>query len=161
MVGEPDAEFMCFTASKQLYGPAQSNVGGYLEHRGTGHPHYPLNKLDISLTKIITHKGDLSMPWLGLSEVNFWALASEVDLTLHMGAVCSFWDNYHLLRPSNGGLTKELIRMAGPRRILIHYVSTAGVVPEERARTGAASVAKHSPTADSSQGYAASRWASE
>jgi len=118
-------------------------------------------ELAVSSPKIITHAGDLSEPWLGLSESDFLALSSEVDSILHMGAVRSFWDNYHILRPSNVTPTKQLIRMAAGRHIPIHYVSTAGVVPGDSAGSVAASVAEHPPTADGSHGYAASRWTSE
>ena len=118
-------------------------------------------ELAVSSPKIITHKGDLSEPWLGLSESDFWALSSEVDSILHLGAIRSFWDNYHLLRPNNVTPTKQLIKMAAARHIPIHYTSTAGVVPGDSAGSAAASVADHPPATDGSNGYVASRWASE
>lgn len=118
-------------------------------------------KLAVSSPKIITHAGDLSEPWLGLSESDFWALAGEVDSILHMGAVRSFGDNYHLLRPSNVTPTKQLIKMAAARRVPIHYTSTAGIVPAESAGGIAASAAEHPPAADGSDGYIATRWACE
>lgn len=49
-------------------------------------------------------------------------------MILHMGAVRSFWDNYHVLRPSNVHPTKELVKLAAPRRIPIHFISTSGVL---------------------------------
>lgn len=118
-------------------------------------------KVAVSSPKIITHAGDLSEPWLGLSESNFWALAREVDSILHLGAVRSFGDNYHLLRPSNVIPTKQLIKMATARRIPIHYTSTAGIVPRESAGSVAASTAEHPPATDGSNGYIATRWACE
>lgn len=118
-------------------------------------------KLAVSSPKIITHAGDLSEPWLGLSESDFWALASEVDSILHMGAVRSFGDNYHLLRPSNVTPTKQLIMMAAARRVPIHYTSSAGVVPGGSAGSVAASATEPSPAADGSNGYIATRWACE
>ncbi|KAF6220917.1 hypothetical protein HO133_002597 [Letharia lupina] len=122
----------------------------------------PPRKLAVSSSpKIIVHKGDLSEPWLGLSESDFWAISSEVDSILHMGAIRSFWDNYHLLRPNNVTPTKQLVRMAAARRIPIHYTSTAGVVPGDSAGSVAASVAEHRPPTDGLNGYVATRWASE
>ena len=118
-------------------------------------------ELAISSPKIITHKGDLSEPWLGLSEFDFRALSGEVDSILHMGAIRSFWDNYYLLRPNNVIPTRQLIKMAAARRIPIHYTSTAGVVAGESAGSVAASVAGYPPPTDGSNGYVASRWACE
>ena len=118
-------------------------------------------KLAVSSPKIITHTGDLSEPWLGLTESDFWALAGEVDSILHMGAVRSFGDNYHLLRPSNVIPTKQLIKMAAARCIPIHYTSTAGLVPGESAGGVAVSAAENPPATDGSNGYIATRWACE
>ncbi|OKL59687.1 hypothetical protein UA08_05018 [Talaromyces atroroseus] len=118
-------------------------------------------KLAVSSPKIITHSGDLSEPWLGLSESHFLTLSADVDSILHMAAVRSFWDNYNLLRPVNVTPTKQLIKMAAARRIPIHYVSTAGVVPGQSAGSIAESVVQFPPPADGSQGYISSRWVSE
>ena len=56
--------------------------------------------ISVSSEKIIMHQGDLSLPFLGLPESEFWALSDEVDVILHLGAVRSFWDSYHVLRPT-------------------------------------------------------------
>lgn len=120
--------------------------------------------LAVSSPKIITHAGDLSEPRMGLSEADFLALASDVDVILHMGAVRSFWDNYHSLRLSNVTPTKALIQMAAARHIPIHYVSTAGVLPGDvkiGAGLAAQSVSQHPPPPSGANGYIASRWASE
>ena len=118
-------------------------------------------KLAVSSPKIITHAGDLSEPWLGLSESDFWDIAGEVDSILHIGAVRSFGNNYYLLRASNVTPTKQLIKMAAARRIPIHYISTARIVPGESAGDVAASAAEHLPAADGSNGYIATRLACE
>lgn len=115
----------------------------------------------ISSDKIVTHAGDLSQPWLGLSEADFWLLSREVDVILHLGAVRSFWDNYHLLRPTNVSSTKQLIKLAVPRSIPIHYTSSADVVPLTADARTAGSVAAYAPPVDGSNGYIASRWVSE
>lgn len=113
-----------------------------------------------SSPKIVSHSGDLSAPLLGLSEDKFLALSSQVDVILHMGAVRSFWDNYQVLRPSNVHPTKELVKLAAPRQIPIHYISTVGVLPRGTAED-AVSAAAHIPPIDGSNGYVATRWASE
>ena len=110
--------------------------------------------------KVAYHAGDLSQPLLGLGEDEFRSLASRVDSVLHMGAARSFWDNYHVLRPSNVHPVKELVKLAAPRHVPIHYISTAGVLPQdETANTGSA--AAFVPPRDGSDGYVASKWAGE
>lgn len=116
--------------------------------------------------KIVSHEGDLSAPLLGLAEDGFRALSNEVDVILHMGAVRSFWDNYHVLRPSNVHPTQELVKLAAPRRIPIHFISTSGILAQEvlgvAGGAGAASsAAANAPPADGTEGYLATKWASE
>ncbi|KAJ5579714.1 uncharacterized protein N7459_005699, partial [Penicillium hispanicum] len=111
-------------------------------------------------SKVTYHPGDLSLPLLGLSETEFRSLASEADVIIHMGGTRSFWDNYNVLRASNVLPTKELVQLAAPRRVPIHYISTIGVLPREGART-ATSAAANEPPSDGSDGYVATRWASE
>jgi hybrid polyketide synthase/nonribosomal peptide synthetase ACE1 len=113
--------------------------------------------------KLVVHAGDLSLPQLGLSESNLDTLAHSADAILHLGGARSFWDSYHVLRPSSVAPMAELIAIAAPRQVSIHYVSTAGVLPRFIAAHGqtAKSAADHAPPADGSDGYVASRWASE
>lgn len=111
--------------------------------------------------KIVTHPGNLSSPLLGLTEKEFRDLSSQVDVILHMGAVRSFWDNYHTLRPSNVQPTKELVKLAAPRKIPIHYISTMGVFPAGVFTSPPSSASAYLPNADGVEGYVASRWASE
>jgi hybrid polyketide synthase/nonribosomal peptide synthetase ACE1 len=111
-------------------------------------------------SKLVIHEGDLTLPQLGLSEQEFHSLSSTVDTIVHLGAVRSFWDNYHALKGSNVLPTRELVKLATPRSIPIHYISTVGVLPRE-AGTAAISAASYVPATDGSNGYVASRWASE
>ena len=114
-----------------------------------------------SSPKIVYHVGDLSLPLLGLGVDEFRELASQVDVILHMGAVRSFWDNYHVLRPSNVLPTKELVKLAAPHRIPIHYISTVGVLPRAATENSAGSAESYMPSLDGSDGYVATKWASE
>lgn len=112
--------------------------------------------------KLVVHTGDLVSPLLGLSQETFKLLAGEVDVILHLGAVRSFWDNYHSLRPVNVNPTKEVVKLAGPRQIPVHYISTFGVLPRDASPALAAgSAASNPPETDGREGYVASRWASE
>ena len=116
-----------------------------------------------SSTKLEYHIGDLSLPLLDLGVDEFVNLAEKVDVVLHLGAVRSFWDNYHMLRPSNVHPTKELLKLAAARQIPIHFMSTSGVLTPEELSTPqyACSVAAKEPPVDGTNGYIASKWASE
>lgn len=127
-----------------------------LRDKPTGTP----RELAISSPKIILHRGDLSEQWLGLDKQTFMNLVNEVDCILHTAAVRSFWDSYHLLCQNNVLPTKQLIRMAAAHRVPIHYVSTAGVLPQD-VPNKAESTAAYPPPVDGSNGYTASRWVSE
>ncbi|PYI00702.1 lovastatin nonaketide synthase [Aspergillus sclerotiicarbonarius CBS 121057] len=111
-------------------------------------------------SKIVSYEGDLTTPQLGLSDEDFRSLSSNVDTIIHMGALRSFWDNYHALRPTNVHPTRELVKLATPRQIPIHYISTVGVLSPD-AGTDAVSAASCIPATDGTNGYIASRWASE
>ncbi|KAL9605858.1 MAG: hypothetical protein Q9179_000968 [Wetmoreana sp. 5 TL-2023] len=113
-------------------------------------------------SKIISQGGDLTSPLLGLSEDEFRTLSGQVDIVLHMGARRSFWDSYQSLRPTNVHPTRELIKLAALRQIPIHYISSVGVLPWGTATVeDAISAADNVPPTDGSNGYVASRWASE
>ncbi|OPB43455.1 putative lovastatin nonaketide synthase protein [Trichoderma guizhouense] len=116
-----------------------------------------------SSPKVIHHSGDLSSPLLGLSKEEFNELSGTADAILHMGAARSFWDSYHVLRPINVAPTSDLVKLAAPRRVPIHYISTASLFGGTTAALdgSAVSAAAHPPPTDGSSGYAATRWASE
>jgi hybrid polyketide synthase/nonribosomal peptide synthetase ACE1 len=102
--------------------------------------------------KLVRRKGDLGLPLLGLAEEEFSALTSEVDLIIHSGGSRSFWENYEALRASNVSATKELVKLALPRRIPFHFMSSGGVRHYNSTTT---------PPENGSDGYIASKWVSE
>lgn len=112
--------------------------------------------------QVTCYGGDLSLPRLGLSEEEYHTLSQKVHRIIHNGADVSFLKSYQSLRSSNVMSTKELARLAAPRQIPVHFVSSGGVVnltgmdglPE-------ISVSAFKPPTDGSQGYTASKWASE
>ncbi len=71
--------------------------------------------------------GDLGAPRLGLSEANASSLFSTVDAIIHAGADVSFLKTYRSLRLTNVASTRELVRLAAPRRVPLHFVSSAAV----------------------------------
>lgn len=108
-------------------------------------------RLFIKSDKIMIRSGDLGLPLLGLADGEFSALASEVDLIIHSGANRSFWDNYETLRPSNVSPIKELVKLALPRKVPIHFLSSGAVLQYSLT----------TPPTDGTDGYVATKWAAE
>ncbi|KFY29675.1 hypothetical protein V494_08556 [Pseudogymnoascus sp. VKM F-4513 (FW-928)] len=119
------------------------------------------NKPVVSSPKVSVHNGDLSDPMLGLSQSEFKDLSLTADVIIHLGAVRSFWDNYHALRQTNVQSIGELVKLAAGRRVPIHFISSSGVLPTTDYTPFGASVAQNQPATDGSNGYVASKWAGE
>lgn len=103
--------------------------------------------------KIVTYEGDLGEPLLGLEPDVFGQLAAEVDFILHSGANRSFFDNYNLLKGPNLTATRTLVRLAAQNRTPLHFISSGGVLDLTREN--------RTPPTDGSDGYIATKWASE
>ncbi|KXX77494.1 Nonribosomal peptide synthetase 14 [Madurella mycetomatis] len=101
--------------------------------------------------KITIVECDLSQPGLGINTDNFATLSYNADVIIHCAANRSFWDDYEVLRPTNLSPVKDLIRLALPRRVPIHFVSSGRVAVYEG----------QVPPVDGSDGYVASKWAAE
>ncbi|PLB46629.1 acetyl-CoA synthetase-like protein [Aspergillus steynii IBT 23096] len=138
----------------------------------------------ISSPKIKLWPGDLSKPYLGLMGSTFTRLAQSIDLIIHNGADVSFLKTYSSLRAPNVQSSVELARMALLRGIPLHYVSSGGVMrlaspsscstPDSEASShsgyfsgsepsleGPADKQLFYPPTNGSDGYIASKWASE
>ena len=119
-------------------------------------------KLAVESEKISIYYGDLWMPQLGLSEEDFWSLAEKVDVIVHNGADVSFLKRYETLRKPNLQSTKDLVVMALRHRIPFHFVSTGGIAHlTGLERLDEVSLEGFPPPTDGSDGYVASKWASE
>ncbi|KAM0276945.1 hypothetical protein ACHAQH_006230 [Verticillium albo-atrum] len=121
------------------------------------------DRLPLSNNKVVVHEGDLTRSRIGLSEADARRLSEDVDIMIHCGARRSFWDSYYQLKAVNFDSTKELVSLAAPRRIPIHFLSSSGVLllagtPSPDSNL---SVASFNPPTDGSEGYVASKWASE
>ena len=101
--------------------------------------------------KLFTRRGDLTLPQFGLTQQDYTAIAHEVDFIIHSGANRSFWDNYETLRATNVTPALELIKLALPHKIPIHFISSGGVLE----------YGSNPPSTDGSNGYVASKWATE
>ncbi|KAL8909684.1 MAG: hypothetical protein Q9171_004929 [Xanthocarpia ochracea] len=130
-------------------------------------PHAQTKKprtLAIDSPKIVRHKGDLALPNLGMSQLQIETLLDDVDIIIHNGAEVSHMKSYRSLRATNFLSTVQLARLAvrGPTTIPFHYISTGGVARlSDAAVQPESSLAAYHPPADGSDGYVASKWASE
>ncbi|ORY71958.1 putative polyketide synthase [Pseudomassariella vexata] len=117
---------------------------------------------------VVYYEGNLSSPLLGLSPEKADSIFAEADVVIHNGADTSHLKYYADVRASNVGSTMTLARLCLPRRIPIHYVSSAGLgVLYNHTRQGvfpAVSVTGPEsalPAHDGSFGYMSSKWTSE
>ncbi|KAK1983037.1 hypothetical protein LZ30DRAFT_789484 [Colletotrichum cereale] len=114
--------------------------------------------------KVVIHKGDLTLPRLGLSTDKAQSIFSTADIIIHNGADVSHLKSYRTIKSANVGSTQELVKLIleHGRPIPFHFVSTAGVSVYSGLETfGEVSVAPFPPPTDNSDGYTASKWASE
>lgn len=123
-------------------------------------------QLCIQSPKVRLYSGDLSHTTLGLSAKDIASLTTTVDCIIHNGADVSFLKPYDSLRAANVLSTKFLFGLCVPRGVPFHYVSTAGITslpqddvfPEQ-------SLSDFPPAPDAAaaltEGYSASKWASE
>lgn len=110
-------------------------------------------------------QGDLESPLLGLTPADHRRVFAEADCVIHNGANTSHMQGYRSLRQANVGATLELARSCLPRRVPLHYVSSAGLAmlyhsepfpPVSVTGPGCAL-----PAADGSFGYAGAKWTCE
>ncbi|RYC91645.1 Nonribosomal peptide synthetase 14 [Fusarium oxysporum f. sp. narcissi] len=108
-----------------------------------------------SSTKVRVIESDVSKPDLGLSASTYSRLAEETDVIIHSAANRSFWDRYEVLRPDNVDSVKELVRFAASsgRSIPLHFLSSGAVKTYDGDGL--------TPPTDGSDGYVATKWASE
>lgn len=118
--------------------------------------------LSIKSNKATLHYGDLALPLLGMTEEEARLVFEDADVIIHNGADVSFMKTFESLRLPNVTSTKELVRSTVHRGIPFHFISTAGVAHlSGRDAFDEVSVAPYSPSRDGTDGYVASKWASE
>lgn len=120
--------------------------------------------------KVSVFPGDLTSERLGLSSEDAAVIFAEADAVLHNGCDVSHMRSYESLKPVNYGATREIVRLALPHRVPVHFVSSAEVSiysgAGEFRPTSAAPFPPPSSTAEdggvaSVDGYTACKWASE
>ncbi|KAI0014683.1 putative polyketide synthase [Xylariomycetidae sp. FL0641] len=114
------------------------------------------------------HEGDLEAPRLGLSATAAASVFARADAAIHNGADTSHLKPYPALRAANVGSTRALARLCLPRRVPLHYVSSAGLALLGRGRTASSfppvrvtGPPNARPPADGAFGYACAKWACE
>ncbi|WP_405625389.1 amino acid adenylation domain-containing protein [Streptomyces sp. NBC_00016] len=115
---------------------------------------------DAARDRITTVPADLARPRLGLDEEEFTALAGTCDAILHNAANVSVLREYAGLRAANTESTRELLRLAAPRSIPLHFVSTLSVAPP-LALAAEVPEAFLPPHPGLRYGYQQSKWAAE
>ncbi len=115
-------------------------------------------------SRIIPVLGDLSQPFLGLTEQQFCELASKLDLIYHNGALVNLIYPYAALRGTNVLGTQEILRLASQTKVTpVHFISTLDVFQSSR-YLGTRVVQEQDELEDSEglyDGYAQSKWVAE
>ena len=79
-------------------------------------------------SRVIAIKGDLAQPLLGMSNLEFQQLASQIDLIYHNGAFVHLLYPYAALRDINVIGTQEILRLASQVKLKpVHFISTLDV----------------------------------
>ena len=111
--------------------------------------------------RIKVFAGDLSSPRLDLTSDKTDMIFSQVDLIIHNGADVSFMKTYQSLKRTNVNPTKYLAQLAVPRRIPLHFISSASVAQLTGLDSiGEISFSKWAPGPDA-DGYTAAKWVAE
>ncbi|MFI5782035.1 amino acid adenylation domain-containing protein [Nocardia sp. NPDC051570] len=113
--------------------------------------------------RLVCSQADLNKPGLGMDPARAAILTESLDLVFHSAAQVNFLYPYTALKTANVEGTREIIRLAAPRRVPVHFLSTIAVL----AGFGTAGI--HHVTEDQplahpdrlTMGYAESKWVAE
>ncbi|MGA5129867.1 amino acid adenylation domain-containing protein [Streptomyces olivoreticuli] len=124
---------------------------------------YGLHPDEAAWQRVECFPADLAEPGLGLSPEHATELSRRVDLVVHNAARVNFLYPYEQLRQANVEGTREIIRLAAPRRVPVHFISTVAVVAGF-GTAGVHEVDEDAPLAHAdglTMGYAESKWVAE
>jgi hybrid polyketide synthase/nonribosomal peptide synthetase ACE1 len=112
--------------------------------------------------KVHVYRGNLGSPQLGLSDSDAFSIFQTADILIHSGADVSFMKSYQSLKLTNVASTVELVKLALPRYIPLHFISSASVTRFAGTDSfGEDSVASFPPPAIPQDGYATAKWVCE
>ncbi|WP_372411463.1 amino acid adenylation domain-containing protein [Streptomyces luteireticuli] len=152
------------STAARVHCPVRASNRAHAEQRvRTALARYGLRPDDAAWRRVECFPGDLTEPGLGLAPGQAEELSRTLDLVLHNGARVNFLYPYEELRASNVDGTREVVRIAAPRRVPVHFVSTVAVVAGF-GTAGVREVDEDLPLdhADGlTMGYAESKWVAE
>ncbi|KAH9832144.1 Polyketide synthase pksF [Teratosphaeria destructans] len=114
--------------------------------------------------RIEYYEGDLTSPSFRLTTSETLRIFNEVDAVIHNGADTSHMKYYAALREANVESTRRLVALCAPRKIPLHYISSAGMAlasDQDPFPSIAANGTSDILTRDGSYGYACSKWVCE
>lgn len=112
--------------------------------------------------KVVAHCGSLSSPNLGLSKSEMAFIQENIDQVIHAGAQGHCLNNYFSVRRANYLSTRFLAEISLPRKIPFHLISSPRVILQSGSvAMPPVSMSTYPPPVDGSQGFTASKWASE
>ncbi|MFJ7250531.1 amino acid adenylation domain-containing protein [Kitasatospora sp. NPDC098652] len=148
----------------RIHCPVRAASPGHAEQRvRTALARYGLHLDETDRQRLECFPADLAEPGLGLSAERRAELAARLDLIVHNGAQVNFLYPYEQLRAPNVDGTREIVRLAAPRRVPVHFLSTVAVVAGAGA-AGVREVTEDAPLAHAdglTMGYAESKWVAE
>lgn len=124
---------------------------------------YGLHPDEAAWRRVECFPADLAEPGLGLTPEHAAELSRHVDLVVHNAARVNFLYPYEELRRPNVDGTREIVRLAAPRRVPVHFISTVAVVAGF-GTAGVHEVDEDAPLAHAdglTMGYAESKWVAE
>lgn len=152
------------STTARVHCPVRASNRAHAERRvRTALARYGLRPDEAAWRRVECFPGDLTEPGLGLAAGHADELSRTLDLVVHNGARVNFLYPYEELRAANVDGTREVVRIAAPRRVPVHFVSTVAVVAGFGA-AGVREVDEDLPLdhADGlTMGYAESKWVAE
>jgi amino acid adenylation domain-containing protein len=113
-------------------------------------------------SKVVVYYGSIASSSFGLTSSELTTLTATMDQIIHAGAQGHCLNNYTSVRAANYVSTQNLARMAAPRRVPIHFISSPRVVLLSGSHSAPPeSMSAHTPPTDGSEGFTASKWAGE
>ncbi|MGK5544202.1 thioester reductase domain-containing protein, partial [Streptomyces sp. URMC 127] len=148
----------------RVHCPVRASSPAHAERRvKAGLLRYGLCPDDAAWQRVRCFPADLAAPGLALAPAHAAELSRSLDLIIHNAARVNFLYPYEALRPANVDGTREIVRLAAPRRVPVHFLSTVAVVAGF-GTAGVRTVDEDLPLDHADRltmGYAESKWVAE